>query len=129
MRVPQIDVVDETWIRAPLEVVAGAVADEANWLRWWPDLELAVDELRGPLGVRWWVRPSGRPAMAGSMEIWLEPSRDGVILHYFLRLDPVQPGLGERRAFTLKRGHELRSKRSFFALKDDLEAVDPPAHG
>jgi hypothetical protein len=122
--VPQIDLIDETWIRAPLARVAAAVADDSNWQRWWPDLDLVVDELRGALGVRWWVRASGVPAMAGSMEIWLEPSADGVILHYFLRLDgasaPVRPG----RIRRVRRRHELGSKRNFFALKDELEALD-----
>jgi hypothetical protein len=120
--VPQIDVIDETWIRAAPSAVEAAVADPANWRRWWPELVLAVDELRGPLGVRWWVRPSGDPALAGSMEIWLQPDGDGVILHYFLRLDPVRPALPEKVARRVKRRHELRSKRSFFALKDQLEA-------
>lgn len=55
------------------------------------------------------------------MEIWLEPSNDGVILHYFLRLDPVAGRLRPSAALRIKRWHELRSKESFFALKDDLE--------
>jgi hypothetical protein len=129
VRVPQIDLIDETWIGVPLPAVAGAVADPANWRRWWPDFELEVDELRGPLGVRWWVRSTGKPKMAGSMEIWLEPSHEGVILHFFLRLDPAGSRLSPRRGFKLKREQELRAKRTFFGLKDGLEAAHPLAHG
>jgi hypothetical protein len=121
--VPQIDLIDETWIRAPLLTVADIVADPSNWHRWWPDLDLDVDELRGVLGVRWWVRPSGVPPLAGSMEIWLESSADGVILHYFLRLDPVS-ALRPAQVRRVRRRLELASKRNFFALKDELEAPD-----
>ncbi len=118
---PQIDLVDDTWIRASPRTVAVAVGDPANWRRWWPELVLTVDQLRGPLGVRWWVRPGGPDRLAGSMEIWLEPSRDGTILHYFLRLDPVGAPLGRAARMRALRRHSVRSKRNFFALKDDLE--------
>ena len=74
--------------------------------------------------MRWWVRPSGVPAMAGSMEIWLEPSADGVILHYFLRLDGALTPLRAARLRRVRRRLELGSKRNFFALKDELEAPD-----
>ena len=121
---PQIDLVDDTWIRASVAEVAAAVGDGANWRRWWPDLDLVVDELRGRLGVRWWVRPTGRHSLAGSMEVWLEPTPDGVTLHYFLRLDPVDARrMSRREAQRITQAHATRSKKTFWALKDTLESV------
>jgi hypothetical protein len=126
----QIHLADETWIRAPLPRVADAVADGLNWARWFPALNLCLHQLRGPLGVRWWVAPSGRRRLAGSMEIWLEPSLDGVVLHYFLRLDPddaraLRPP--ERRR--AERAYVTTAKRGFFALKDELESAGQPGRG
>jgi hypothetical protein len=119
---PQVDIADDTWIAASRDRVAGTVADPANWRRWWPDLELAVDELRGPLGVRWFVRPSAASPSTGSMEVWLEPCRDGVLLHYFLRLAlPERRGPFGRSVQRVALGHRRRAKRIFWAVKDDLE--------
>jgi hypothetical protein len=119
---PQVDIADDTWIAASRDRVAGAVADPANWRRWWPDLDLAVDELRGPLGVRWFVRPSAASPSTGSMEVWLEPCRDGVLLHYFLRLAlPERRGPFGRSVQRVALGHRRRANRIFWAVKDDLE--------
>lgn len=115
---PQIDVVDETWIAAPPHQAAARVADPNWWHRSWPMLELSVDELRGAQGVRWFV---GGPA-TGSMEVWLEPDLDGVRVHYFLRLDaPDGRRLSRRRAERAVLAQRRRAKRVFWALKDDLE--------
>src|SRR5437899_10772010 len=112
---PQVDVVDETWIGADPDRVAARVADPANWQRWWPDLELTVDELRGAEGVRWSLP-------GGSMEVWLQPDLDGVRLHYFLRLDPPDgPALSPAQVARRVRAHRTRAKRIFWSLKDDLE--------
>jgi Polyketide cyclase / dehydrase and lipid transport len=112
---PQVDVVDETWIRADPADVAARVADPANWRRWWPSLELTVDELRGAEGVRWKLA-------SGSMEIWLQPDLDGVRLHYFLRLDPADGRrLAPRQADRQVMAHRRRAKRVFWTLKDELE--------
>src|SRR5262245_47322954 len=129
---PQVDVVDETWIAAEPRRVAARVADPANWSRWWPDLDLTVDELRGPEGVRWFLPNQKMPApgltgvvprtAAGSMEVWLQPDRDGVRVHYFLRLDPLGRALPQRRVQRLVLAHRRRAKRVFWALKDELEA-------
>ena len=121
----QIDVADETWMVAPPERLAAVVSDPANWRRWWPDIELAVDKMRGPLGVRWFVRPSAALPYAGSMEVWLEADREGVVVHYFLRLDlPDTAGRPTRMVRRMQRaalGQRRRTKRVFWALKDDLE--------
>ncbi len=121
-RVPSVDLIDETWVRAGLAEVAAAVGDPVRWRRWFAHLDLDVHERRGRLGQRWWVRPSGRHRLAGSMEIWLEPRYDGVLLHYFVRLDPVD-GRALRASARRRARTELavRAKSAFFGLKDELE--------
>ena len=57
----------------------------SSWRRWWPDLRLQVVEDRADKGIRWAVTG----ALTGTMEIWLEPSLDGVVLHYFLHAEPT----------------------------------------
>jgi hypothetical protein len=132
-----IDIVDETWIAAPRERVAAAVADAANWRRWWPDLDLAVAELRGLKGVRWRVADRATPVAdrlrgaprrtAGTMEVWLEPYHGGVLLHYFLRLDDSdRRPRGPRARQRVVRMHRRRAKRVFWALQDDLEGEPRP---
>jgi Polyketide cyclase / dehydrase and lipid transport len=118
---PAIDVVDSTWINAPPAVVAAIVADPANWPRWWPDLDLVADEWRGNTGMRWTVRPTSA-GESGSMEVWLEPAFDGVVLHYFLRLDAAA-GREMRRGRRARRAHfhRRRAKLVFWALADNLD--------
>lgn len=119
----QVDVVDETWIAAPPHRVAACVAEPARWRRWWPSLNLDVDQRRGAEGVRWFVRGP----WTGSMEVWLEPDCDGVRVHYFLRLDP--PGgrrLPHRRSQREVLAHRRRAKQVFWALKDELEGRCQP---
>jgi hypothetical protein len=43
-----------------------------------------VIEDRGPAGQRWTVAGP----LTGTMEVWLEPVMDGVLLHYFLHAEP-----------------------------------------
>jgi hypothetical protein len=119
--VPEIEVVDSTWICVRPAVLAALVAEPANWRRWWPDLDVAVREWRGEQGVLWIVRP-GRDGLAGSMELWLEAAHDGVVAHYFLRLDRTDGRpLGRRRAARLADGHRRRAKRLFWGLGDQLD--------
>jgi hypothetical protein len=119
--VPAIDIVDSTWICARPAVVASVVAEPANWRRWWPELDLEAEELRGEKGVRWTVRPAGS-GESGSMEIWLEPAFDGVVLHYFLRLDaPHGQSMGRRRQTQLTHFHRRRAKVTFWVLADQLD--------
>lgn len=117
---PEVDVVDSTWICAPPGVVATQVARPENWRRWWPRLELTVVEWRGDKGVRWEVHGE-RGGTAGTMEIWLEPAFDGVVVHNFLRLDGVGRPLGRRRRERLIRAHRGRTKQAFWALGDQLD--------
>lgn len=126
---PQIDIADETWIDAAPERLVAIVSDPANWRRWWPELDLVIDKMRGARGVRWFVRTRDHVPFRGSMEIWLEPAQGGVVVHYFLRLDRepagrVSPRLARRTALA----HRRRVKTIFWSLKDRLEHRDAERH-
>jgi hypothetical protein len=119
--VPAIDIVDSTWIGARPSVVAAVVAEPSNWRRWWPDLDLTLDEWRADKGLRWVVRRSAAGDV-GSMEIWLEAAHDGVVAHYFLRLDSAGPRRMSRRnvirAVDIYRRH---MKQVLWGLADELD--------
>jgi hypothetical protein len=116
-------IADETWVAAPLPAVAAVIGDEARWPAWWPALRLQVTERRGLLGVRWAVLATGRgPAATGTMEVWLQACPGGVLLHYFLRLDIVQPRRSARRARRAGEWHRRHARRICWAIKDELEA-------
>jgi len=119
--VPDIDVVDSTWIAARPAAVSAVVSEPSNWRRWWPDLDLLVDEWRGAKGVRWTVRGTA-DGHVGSMEIWLEQALDGVVVHYFLRLDgaggrPIRSGRARRAQDRYRR----RVKQIMWRLGDELD--------
>lgn len=119
-----IQVADETFVCADPAEVGSAVADTRSWRRWWPDLRLTVVEDRGPAGVRWTVTGS----VAGTMEIWLEPVLDGVILHYFLHAEPSGAAAWELAKMNLaKLNHRRRvaGKRMAFEVKQKLEESRP----
>ena len=112
-RVPAIDLVDDTFVVAPVEQLAAVVADPASWRRWWPDLRLTTTRDRGPKGRQW--RVDG--ALVGTAEVWLEPWGDGVLVHFYLR---CEPGASQRADRELRRRAQAW-KRAVHALKDDLE--------
>jgi hypothetical protein len=128
-----VDVVDETFLTVPPEVLAAEFARPEAWRRWWPDLRLAVDTDRGEKGIRWTVTG----ALVGSMEVWLEPVLDGTVLHYFLRADPAgadgRPAPAPpRRGRAMARRRQRAAKAIAFACKARLEAGrapgEPPRH-
>ncbi len=115
-----IQVADETFVCADPADVGEMVADPARWRRWWPDLRLTVVEDRGPAGQRWTVAG----ALTGTMEIWLETSLDGVVLHYFLHAEPSGVAAWELAKMNLaKLTHQRRvaGKRMAFEVKQKLE--------
>ena len=114
-----IQIADETFVAADPAAVGRAVGDRAAWRRWFPDLLLEVVEDRAEKGVRWTT--SG--PLTGTMEIWLEPVLDGVVLHYFLHAEPT----GAARGDTAKLNHQRRvaGKRMAFEVKNRLEASRP----
>lgn len=131
LRVPTVDLVDETFVVVDRATLAAVVSDRERWRRWWPDLELTVFMDRGLDGIRW----SATGAWAGSLEIWLEEVGDGVLVHHYARLDPVgrdgavrpEPTdpAGWRRAARARSARARAWKRSVWALKDDLERGRP----
>ena len=124
-----IDVIDETFVVASPDRVASALGDPTLWSRWWPELTLTVFEDRASRGIRWTVTG----ALVGSKEFWLEPVRDGVLVHYYLRADLTtagsstdvltgRPGPLSRRCAREVERRRLDLKRRLNVLKDDLEA-------
>ncbi|MDT5292644.1 MAG: hypothetical protein QOG79_2046 [Mycobacterium sp.] len=119
-----IQIADETFVCADPIDVGAAVADPANWRRWWPDLRLTVIEDRGPKGHRWTVTG----ALTGTMEVWLQPVLDGVILHYFLHAEPAGATAWELARMDLaKLNHRRRvaGKTMAFEVKRNLEETRP----
>ena len=132
-----VDLVDETFIVASPEVLAGIITDSAYHRRWWPDLDLTVFMDRGLLGQRWSITGG----LVGSLEIWLEPFADGCIVHHYLRAEPSNDGrtpdplpdtpAGWRKAAKLRAARATAWKTSVWELKALLEqgraAGNPPA--
>jgi len=119
-----IQIADETFVAADGARVGSAVADRASWRRWWPDLRLQVVEDRGEKGIRWSVTG----ALTGTMEIWLEPSLDGVVLHYFLHAEPTGVAAWQLAKLNLaKMTHRRRvaGKKMAFEVKRTLERSRP----
>ncbi|MFI9006328.1 polyketide cyclase / dehydrase and lipid transport [Actinosynnema sp. NPDC053489] len=118
---PSVDVVDETFLAVPPDVVAAAFAPPAAWARFWPDLTLDVYADRGTEGLRWTVAG----ALVGTMEVWLEPVLDGTLLHYFLRAD-FPGGASDKRIRREVRRRQLAAKHVSLGLKSILEGGRPP---
>ncbi|ART69466.1 polyketide cyclase / dehydrase and lipid transport [Mycobacterium dioxanotrophicus] len=119
-----VQIADETFVCADPADVGRAVADSANWRRWWPDLRLTVIEDRAEKGQRWTVAG----ALTGTMEVWLEEVLDGVILHYFLHAEPAGAAAWELAKMDLaKLNHQRRvaGKVMSFEIKQRLEASRP----
>ena len=119
-----IQIADETFVAADPAAVGRAVSDPAAWRRWWPDLRLEVVEDRADKGVRWTVAGP----LTGTMEIWLEPVLDGVLLHYFLHAEPTGAAAWQLAKMNLpKLAHQRRvaGKRMAFEVKAVLEAARP----
>jgi hypothetical protein len=119
-----IQIADQTFVAADPAEVGGAVSDPASWRRWWPDLRLTVIEDRADKGHRWTVAG----ALTGTMEIWLEPVLDGVVLHYFLHAEPSGVAAWQLAKMNLaKMNHRRRvaGKNMAFEVKQRLEAARP----
>ncbi|HEU0190902.1 MAG TPA: polyketide cyclase / dehydrase and lipid transport [Mycobacterium sp.] len=119
-----IQIADETFVAAPGAQVGARLTDPASWRRWWPDLGLQVVEDRADKGIRWAVTGP----LTGTMEVWLEPMLDGVILHYFLHAEPTGVAAAQLARMNLaKMTHRRRvaGKRMAFEVKSDLERSRP----
>ena len=111
-----VHVSDDTFVAAAPALVAAAVADPGRWAAWWPDLTLETSRDRGAKGRQWAVTAPVR----GTAELWLEPWRDGTIVHLYLRLE--RPAASGRAAAREPERRVLAWKRQVTALKDHLEA-------
>jgi hypothetical protein len=119
-----IQIADETFVAADPVEVGRAVGDRASWRRWWPDLLLTVVEDREDKGHRWTVAG----ALTGTMEIWLEPVLDGVVLHYFLHAEPSGVAawqLAKMNLATVNHRRRVAGKNMAFEVKRTLEATRP----
>jgi hypothetical protein len=119
-----IQIADQTYVAADGARVGAALADRSSWRRWWPDLRLQVVEDRAERGIRWAVTG----ALTGTMEIWLEPSLDGVVLHYFLHAEPTGVAAWQLAKLNLaKMTHRRRvaGKKMTFEVKTTLERSRP----
>lgn len=119
-----IQVADQTFVAADAQRVGAAVGDPSGWRRWWPDLRLAVVEDRADKGVRWSVTGP----LTGTMEVWLEPILDGVLLHYFLHAEPSGATGRDLAGMNLaKMIHRRRvaGKKMAFDVKSVLERSRP----
>ena len=115
---------DETYVVVERTRIAAVVADPARWRQWWPDLHLRVVEERGAQGIRWAVAGP----LTGTMEIWLEPMLDGVLLHYFVHAEPAGASAHDLSRMNLaKTVHRRRvaGKKMSFEIKAELEATRP----
>jgi hypothetical protein len=115
-----IQIADQTYVAASGALVGAALANPTSWRSWWPDLRLQVVEDRGEKGIRWAVTG----ALTGTMEVWLEPSLDGVVLHYFLHAEPTGVAAWQLAKLNLpKMTHRRRvaGKKMAFELKTTLE--------
>lgn len=119
-----IQIADQTFVAADPAAVGRAVGDRAGWRRWFGDLSLTVVEDRAEKGVRWTVAGP----LAGTMEVWLEPMLDGVVLHYFLHAEPVGADPARvARSTVAAMNHRRRvaGKRMAFEVKKTVEAGRP----
>ena len=119
-----IQIADETFVAADPAAVGRLVADRASWRRWFPDLILDVVEDRAEKGVRWTVAGP----LTGTMEIWLQPVLDGVVLHYFLHAEPTGASARELSNMdTAGMNHRRRvaGKRMAFDVKAGAEKGRP----
>lgn len=115
-----IQVADETFVAADGAAVGVAISDPARWRRWWPDLRLQVIEDRADKGIRWTVAG----ALTGTMEIWLEPVLDGVLLHYFLHAEPSGAtawDLARMKLPKLIHRRRVAGKNMAFEVKAEME--------
>jgi len=113
---PSLDISCDDLVVADPAYVAERLGLDTLWREWWPDLVLTPYERRGPEGVRWTVTG----AAIGTAEWWLEQVRDGVVVHWYLRADPVR-STGPRRLRRLQESYVARYRDNIWRFKDEVE--------
>ena len=114
---PTLDISCDDLVVADPAYVAARLGSDTLWREWWPDLILTAAERRGLEGVRWTVAG----AAIGTAEWWLEAVRDGVVVHWYLRVDPVKPVRGQALA-RLKERYVASYREHLWRFKDEAEA-------
>lgn len=121
---PALDVIDETFVLAPVAELRDIFCDERAWKSFGMDLHPYDD--RGVSGKRWTL--SGQ--LTGTAEVWLEPSHGGVIVHVYLQAD----SRSRRSESRMRRLYAIPVKRWILEVKSgyDIErpaGVAPAGHG
>jgi len=114
---PSLDISCDDLVVADPAYVAERLGSDTLWREWWPELTLTPTERRGLEGVRWAVTG----AAIGTAEWWLERVRDGVVVHWYLRVDPRQPVRG-RALERLRERYVARYRDHLWRFKDAVEA-------
>jgi hypothetical protein len=122
---PLVDLADDTFVVADPERLARRLTTAAFWRTCWPSVRLEPYHDRGAEGMRWYVRGE----FSGTAELWLEPYRDGTVVHVFLRADPAGGPLAGRRLTRARREFAVAVKSAMFAVKDEVEADRPVGVG
>ena len=112
-----MDLTAEAFIAVTPDRARTTLAVGSFWEAFWPGLVLDVTQDRGLRGVRWSV--SGR--LSGSAEVWLEPWREAVVVHVYLRAPD------RRLADRLLRRYDQAMREALFLAKDRLEGTRAPA--
>lgn len=112
---PALDVIDETFILAPVAELCDIFCDEQAWKALGMDLHCYED--RGVRGKRWTL--SGQ--LTGTAEVWLEPSHGGVIVHVYLQAKSES----RRSASRLRRRYAIGVKRWILEVKSGYDIVRP----
>ena len=113
---PLLDISCDDLVVADPAYVAERLGSDTLWREWWPDLTLTPSERRGLEGVRWAVTG----AATGTAEWWLEAVRDGVVVHWYLRVDPAKPVRGQALA-RLKERYVAAYREHLWRFKDEAE--------
>jgi hypothetical protein len=117
---PTLDISCDDLVVADPAYVAERLGSDTLWREWWPELTLIPAERRGLEGVRWTVTG----AAIGTAEWWLEPVRDGVVVHWYLRVDPAGRVRGRALA-RLKERYVESYREHLWRFKDEAEAGRP----
>jgi ribosome-associated toxin RatA of RatAB toxin-antitoxin module len=114
---PSLDISCDDLVVADPAYVAERLGADTLWREWWPELTLTPSERRGVEGVRWAVTG----AAIGTAEWWLEQVRDGVVVHWYLRVDPAGRA-GPRRLRKLQEQYVARYRKQIWRFKDEVES-------
>ncbi len=130
---------DEIFVDAPPADVYRALLTFGKDTSWWPGakassqgkrltaslrcgrvgrvrFQAGIDNVRPDEGLTWWMDAG---ELTGRGEWWLEPFKDGTIVHYYLEAEPGRRGM---RGMTGRvRRHRWAIRRGMNALKDEME--------